>query len=101
MTVSITKKSNLKKALLAKTSAVRKANLDKVTVKSAAAGPIPNDLAPDLQIEWHPIDTLREPKRRVRKVFPEHVARMTRLIRAHGFISPVTIRRGIVADGHT
>jgi len=100
MTVSITKKSKLKEGFLAKTKAARKANSDKVALKSAAAGAIPNDLAPDLTVEWYPIDELSPAKRRVRKCNPEQVERAIRLIRAYGFISPITIRRGVVVDGH-
>lgn len=100
MTVSITKTSKLKESLLAKTKAARKANSAKVAVKSAAAGAIPNDLAPDLKVEWYPIDELAPAKRRVRKHTPEQVERAIRLIKAFGFVSPVTIRRRVVVDGH-
>lgn len=100
MTVSITKKSKLKEGFLAKTKASRKVNSDKVALKSAAAGAIPNDLAPDLKVEWYTVDELTPAKRRVRKCNPEQVERTIRLIKAYGFISPVTIRRGVVVDGH-
>ncbi len=100
MTVSITKKSKLKESFLGKTRAARKANAGKVAIKTAAAGPLPNDLAPDLKIEWIPIDELRAAERRVRKCNSDQVERTIRLIRAFGFISPVTVRRGVVVDGH-
>lgn len=100
MTVSITKKSKLKDAFLSKTKASRKANANKVAVKSAAAGAKPNDLSPDLKVKWYPIGELTPARRRVRKCNPEQVERAIMLIRAYGFISPVTIRRGVVVDGH-
>jgi DNA modification methylase len=100
MTISITKKSKLKEGFLAQTKAARKANANKVAIKSAAAVALPNDLAPDLRVEWHTIDELTPAERRVRECNPEQVERAIRLIRAYGFISPVTIRRRVVVDGH-
>lgn len=100
MPVTIKKTSKLKDGLLAKTRSARRVNSKKVAIKSAAAGPLPNDLAPDLKIEWHAIDELMPAARRIRKCNPDQVERAITSIRTYGFISPVTIRRMVVVDGH-
>jgi DNA modification methylase len=101
MSVTIKNKPDFKAKCLAKTKSARKANAGKVTVKSAAAPGLPNDLAPDLEIVWHPIDLFKPPKRRARKASMEQVKRAITSIRHFGMVSPITIRKMVVVDGHS
>lgn len=100
MPFTINTKSSLQHQCLTKTKTVRKANASKVAVKSAAANAPLNDLAPDIVVVWHDVLDLKPPKRRVRKQSAEHVAETITAIKTFGFISPVTIRKMTVIDGH-
>jgi hypothetical protein len=96
----IIKKSNLQQQCLGKTKKARKINADKVAT-TAAINMTQNDLAPDLVIEWRSLDELEAPKRRVRKIVPDHVNRAIKSITTFGMISPITVRGTVVVDGHT
>ena len=100
MPFKIIKKSNLQQQCLGKTKKARKINADKVATK-AAINMAQNDLAPDLVIEWRSLDELEAPKRRVRKIVPEHVNRAIKSITIFGMISPITVRGTVIVDGHT
>lgn len=101
MPFTIKMKSSITQKCLEKTKKARKANSEKVAVKSAATNALLNDLAPDLQVEWIAMTELQSPQRRVRKRLAEHVVDAILAIKTFGFISPITVRGKVVIDGHT
>ena len=99
MSFVINKKTGFNKQCLDKTGTLRKKNASLVSVKNAAAGPLPNDLLPSLYIVLRNVGELTAPKRRVRKTEPEQVAQVVAQIKAFTFVSPITVRGNVVVDG--
>ena len=58
-----------------------------------------NDLLPKLDVEYVPIDELRQPQRRTRKENSEQIARIAASISELGFNQPVLARGAHVIDG--
>ena len=60
-----------------------------------------NDLAPELQLELRPVDSLRPAERRVRKSAPDQIARVKASVAHLGFCAPVFVDpEGRIIDGH-
>jgi DNA modification methylase len=97
----INKKSEFQKQCLHKTTDLRKKNVGFTLLKAAAAGGLPNVLLPELVITRRAIAELRLPKRRVRRITPEHLASAVHAIKNFGFVSPITIRGDVIVDGAT
>lgn len=77
----------------------RKANRDLAEIERRSFVPR-NDLSPRLDLVERQIETLRLPKRRVRKLDPVHVREVANAIRAFGFTVPVLITAdGEIIDG--
>ena len=100
MGVTITRKS-IQKQCLKKTAKRRKSNADQVAIKTAAAGLLPNDLVPDIELSWREVEGLKALKRRVRKADAQQVARAVLAIKNFTFISPITVRGKVVVDGYS
>lgn len=98
----IGKTKSTQKQLSGKTAARRDRHRGGVLIAAALSSPaIVNDLVPDLKIDRVPIDQLKPAKRRVRKPGKDHVANVTRSLKAVGQVSPVLVDRdGHIVDGH-
>lgn len=97
-----TKGKAIQKQLAGKTSARRERNRDRAVLAAALSSPaIVNDLVPHLKVVRAAIDQLKSAKRRPRKPGKDHVANVTKCIKAVGQVSPILIdREGRIVDGH-
>jgi ParB-like nuclease domain len=73
-------------------------------VQQAAPGAAPralrNDVLPQLQIDYLPLEELRPASRKLRKLDPAHVRNVAATISALGFCVPVIIgKNNVVIDG--
>lgn len=89
----------LKPELIRKTRR-RRSVTQRESVEEARA-PVPrNDIRPALTIVERDIDSLKVPKRQVRKLGPNDVAKVANSIRQHGFCVPIIIsKNGTIIDG--
>ena len=63
-------------------------------------GPRRNNLLPDLQIHYRPIDQLKAPERNVRMLQQQHIARVGRSLEAFGVCRPILTKNdGTIVDG--
>ena len=75
---------------------------ERLAAPGAASRPLRNDPAPQLELVQVPIQELRLPGRKLRKLNPAHVAEVAGSISTFGFSVPITIdQNNVVVDGAT
>ena len=96
----LAKDTKFKKTKLAKTRARREAlHADRCVIENVERSGR-NDLLPELKIKYVSIEQLRPSLRKVRRLAPEHVARIANSIADLGFTVPMLVRGEEILDGH-
>jgi DNA modification methylase len=90
---------SLKEQLKAK-SRSRREGASRLAASSAAPRSLRNDALPQLDIDYLPLNDLRSPARKVRKLDPAHVRDVAATISALGFCVPILIgKNNVIIDG--
>jgi ParB-like nuclease domain len=78
----------------------RRSEIKLLAAPAAASRPLRNDPSPQLELVQVPVQELRLPDRKLRKLNPAHVAEIAGSIKALGFCVPIIIdQNNVVVDG--